>query len=120
MVHAELSPPRRPAYRSPSRYIGEIGEKLEALRLNILFVKQQVDTYKPDFYIDQRILAADSQGNRYIVTEKAAGKSQTPKALSCFSRQFSPGMDITLSARVMGHYESRGVKYTRLGYVKYG
>ena len=49
-----------------------------------------------------------------------AGRSQTPKALSCFSRQLSPGMEITLSARVMGHYESQGVKYTRLGYVKYG
>ena len=90
------------------------------LRLKILYVKQQVDTYKPDFYIDQRILAADSQGNRYTFTEKAAGRSQTPKALSCFSRQLSPGMEITLSARVMGHYESQGVKYTRLGYVKYG
>ena len=45
---------------------------------------------------------------------------ETPKALSCFSRQLSPGMEITLSARVMGHYESQGVKYTRLGYVKYG
>lgn len=120
VVHAELSPPRRPAYRSPSRYVGEKGEKLEALRLKILYVKQQVDTYKPDFYIDQRILAADSQGNRYTFTEKAAGRSQTPKALSCFSRQLSPGMEITLSARVMGHYESQGVKYTRLGYVKYG
>ena len=120
VVHAELSPPRRPAYRSPSRYVGEKGKKLEALRLKILYVKQQVDTYKPDFYIDQRILAADSQGNRYTFTEKAAGRSQTPKALSCFSRQLSPGMEITLSARVMGHYESQGVKYTRLGYVKYG
>ena len=39
--------------------------------------------------------------------------------MSCFSRQLSPGMDIMLSARVMGHYESQGVKYTRLGYVKY-
>jgi hypothetical protein len=33
VVHAELSPPRRPAYRSPSRYVGEKGKKLEALRL---------------------------------------------------------------------------------------
>ena len=36
VVHAELSPPRRPAYRSPSRYVGEKGKKLEALRLKIL------------------------------------------------------------------------------------
>ncbi len=119
-VHAELGPPRRPDRRPPGRYVGEKGEKLEGLRLKILHVEQQVDTYKPDFYIDQRVLAADGQGNRFTFTEKAAGRSQTPKALSCFSRSFSPGMEITLSARVMGHYESRGVKYTRLGYVKYG
>lgn len=118
-IHAELTPPKRAAYRSASRFVGEKGDRLKGLRLKVLYVKQQVDTYKPDFYIDQRILAADAEGNRFTFTEKAAGRSQTPKALSCFSRAFAPGMEITLSARVMGHYESHGVKYTRLGYVKY-
>ena len=119
LIHAELTPPRRAVYRSPSRFVGEKGDRLEGLRLKVLYAKQQVDTYKPDFYIDQRILAADAEGNRFMFTEKAAGRSQTPKALSCFSRAFSPGMEVTLSARVLGHYESHGVKYTRLGYVKY-
>ena len=118
-IHAELTPPKRAAYRSASRFVGEKGDRLKGLRLKVLYVKQQVDTYKPDFYIDQRILAADAEGNRFTFTEKAAGRSQTPKALSCFSRAFSPGMEVTISARVMGHYESHGVKYTRLGYVKY-
>lgn len=119
IIHAELTPPRRPVYRSSSRYVGEKGDRLKDLHLKVLYVKQQVDTYKPDFYIDQRVLAADTEGNRFTFTEKAGGRSLTPKALSCFSRTFSPGMEITLSARVMGHYESQGVKYTRLGYVKY-
>ena len=120
LIHAELTPPRQTVYRSPSQFVGRKGDHLEGIRLKVLYVKQQVDTYKPDFYIDQRILAADEAGNRFTFTEKAAGRSQTPKALSCFSRAFVPGMEVTLSARVLGHYESRGVKYTRLGYVKYG
>ena len=120
-IHSELSPPRQNTYRSPSRFVGEKGKNLSDLHLKVVFVKLQVDTYKPDFYIDQRVIAADSAGNRYAFTEKAAGRSQTPKALSCFSRSLTPGMNITLrSAKVMEHYESRGVKYTRLGYVKYG
>ena len=120
-IHAELSPPRRATYYSPSQFVGTKGEKLPRMTLKVLYVKQQVDTYKPDFYIDQRVIAADRLGNRFTFTEKAAGRSQTPKALSCFSRAFLPGMEITLeSAKVMGHYESRGVKYTRLGYLKLG
>ena len=119
-IHAELSPPRRATYHSPSQFVGTKGTRLPRMTLKVLYVKQQVDTYKPDFYIDQHVIAADRLGNRYTFTEKAAGRSQTPKALSCFSRAFSPGMEITLeSAKVMGHYESRGVKYTRLGFLKY-
>ena len=119
-IHAELTPPQRNTYRSHSQYVGQKGETLTGLTLKVLYVKQQVDTYKPDFYIDQCVLAADKDGNRYTFTEKAAGRSQTPKALSCFSRAFAPGMNIQLkSARVMQHYESHGVKYTRIGYIKY-
>lgn len=119
-IHAELTPPRRPTYRSPSRFVGQKGDKLTGLRLKVVYVRQQVDTHKPDFYIDQSVLAVDAEGNRYTFTEKAAGRSQTPKALSCFSRAFAPGMEVRLkSARVMRHYESQGVKYTRIGYVRY-
>lgn len=119
-IHAELTPPRRAVYHSPSEFVGQKGDKLSDLVLKVLFVKQQVDTYKPDFYIDQRVLAVDERGNRYSFTEKAAGRSLTPKALNCYSRTFAVGGTLGIrSAKVMEHYESRGVKYTRLGYVKY-
>lgn len=119
-VHPELSPPRQARYPSPSQYVGQKGDKLENLSLKVLYVKYQVDTYKPDFYIDQRILAVDANGCRYSFTEKAGGRSQTPKALSCHSRSFMVGQNLVLrSAKVLAHYESHGVKYTRLGYVKY-
>lgn len=120
LVHPELSPPSQVRYQSQSQYVGQKGDKLEHLRLKVLYVKYQVDTYKPDFYIDQRILAVDANGCRYSFTEKAGGRSQTPKALSCHSRSFMIGQDLVLrSAKVLAHYESHGVKYTRLGYVKY-
>lgn len=120
LVHPELSPPRQARYPSPSQYVGQKGDKLENLSLKVLYVKYQVDTYKPDFYIDQRILAVDANGCRYSFTEKAGGRSQTPKALSCHSRSFMMGQNLVLrSAKVLAHYESHGVKYTRLGYVKY-
>ncbi|HIY36917.1 MAG TPA: hypothetical protein H9972_09390 [Candidatus Paraprevotella stercorigallinarum] len=119
-IHPELSPPRQIRYQSQSEFVGQKGDKLENLNLKVLYVKYQVDTYKPDFYIDQRILAVDAAGCRYSFTEKAGGRSQTPKALSCHSRSFMVGQNLVLrSARVMAHYESHGVKYTRLGYVKY-
>lgn len=119
-VHPELSPPRQARYPSPSQYVGQKGDKLENLSLKVLYVKYQVDTYKPDFYIDQRILAVDANGCRYSFTEKAGGRSQTPKALSCHSRSFMVGQNLVFrSAKVLAHYESHGVKYTRLGYVKY-
>lgn len=119
-IHAELASPRRVAYRSASEFVGQKGGVLADLKLKVLFVGQQVDTYKPDFYIDQRVLAADERGNRFCFTEKAAGRSLTPKVLNCYSRTFAAGETVFIrSARVMEHYESRGVKYTRLGYVKY-
>ena len=119
-IHPELSPPRQIRYQSQSEFVGPKGDKLENLNLKVLYVKYQVDTYKPDFYIDQRILAVDAAGCRYSFTEKAGGRSQTPKALSCHSRSFMVGQNLVLrSAKVMAHYESHGVKYTRLGYVKY-
>lgn len=121
LIHSELSPPQQPRRQSKSEFVGQKGDKLNNIELTILSVKRQVDTYKPDFYIDQRIIAADKDCNRYSFTEKAGGRSLTPNALSCHSRSFIVGTSIMLkSAKVLNHYESYGVKYTRLGYLKYG
>lgn len=119
-IHAELIPPRPTQNRTVSEYVGQKGDKLSALHLRIISVKRQVDTYKPDFYIDQRVLATDEKGNRFCFTEHAGGRSQTPNALSCHSRAMVVGTDLLLSsAKVLGHYESFGTKYTRIGYIKY-
>lgn len=82
-------------------------------------MRKQVDGYKADFYVDQNVLAADRDGNRFVFLVKAAGRSLSPNELSCHSRLVENGETLhVLSAKVMSHYESRGVRYTRLGYVK--
>lgn len=120
VVHFELtvSKPRIP---SVSRPVGAVGEKLTDLRLTVLNVRKQVDTYRPDFYVDQNVLAADRDGNRFLFLVKAAARSLTPNQLSCRSRRMDPQQELHLvSAKVLSHFESRGVAYTRLGYIKWG
>ena len=106
---------------SVSHFVGEKGGKLKELLLKVINVRKQVDTYKPDFFVDQNVLAADRDGNRFVFLVKAAGRSLSPNELSCHSRMIEHGETLhILSAKVMSHYESRGVRYTRLGYVKLG
>ncbi len=117
-VHFELTVQKR-RISSVSRFVGEKGDRLTGLEVTVLNVRLQVDTYKPDFYVDQNVLAADRDGNRFIFLVKAAGQSLTPNALYCGSRKVERQQRLRLvSAKVMGHYESHGVKYTRLGYVR--
>lgn len=92
---------------------------MKDLQVTVLNVRLQVDTYKPDFFVDQNVLAADRDGNRFTFLVKARARSLTPNALSCRSRQIQPQEFLhLLSAKVMSQYESHGVRYTRLGYVK--
>lgn len=104
---------------SVSHFVGEKGENIKGILLKVINVKKQVDVYKVDFYVDQNVLAADRDGNRFVFLVKAAGRSLSPNQLSCHSRVIVNGeMLHLLSAKIMSHYESRGVRYTRLGYVK--
>ena len=49
-----------------SRFIGGKGEKLVDLHLEVLGVRLQLDSYKTrDYYVDQSVLAADADGNRF-------------------------------------------------------
>ena len=50
--------------------MGQIGETLREQYLTVLNVRLQVDRYKPDFYVDQQVLAADRDGNRFYPTDK--------------------------------------------------
>lgn len=118
-VHFELTVHKN-HISSVSHFVGEKGEKLKGLLLKVLNVRFQVDCYKPDFYVDQNILAVDRDGNRFVFIVKAGGRSLSPKELSCYSKAVQTGDNIhVLSAKVMSHYESKGVRYTRLGYVKF-
>ena len=117
-VHFELTVQKRKV-SSVSHFVGDKGDKLFHIDLVVLNVRLQVDTYKPDFYVDQNVLAADRDGNRFTFLVKAAGSSLTPKVLHCRSRKIEQHQQIQLaSAKIMGHYERHGVKYTRLGYVR--
>lgn len=117
-VHFELTAQKR-KISSVSRFVGQIGEILREQYLTVLNVRLQVDRYKPDFYVDQQVLAADRDGNRFTLLIKAKGKSMSPEILSCYTRKISIQEVLHLaSAKIMSHYESRGVQYTRLGYVK--
>ena len=97
-VHFELTIQKK-HISSVSRYIGEVGDKLKDMFLTVL--------------------NADRDGNRFTFFVKAAARSQTPNALSCHSRKINTHEVLHLSsAKIMAHYESKGVHYTRLGYVK--
>lgn len=118
VVHFELTVQKR-HISSVSRNVGQIGEQLKELFLSVLNVRLRVDTYKPDFYVDQSVLAADRDGNRFIFTVKAGGRSLSPNVLSCHSKKILIHERLHLiSAKVMSHYEKYGVCYTRLGYVR--
>lgn len=105
-----------------SRFIGRPGEKLADLRLEVIGVRLQPDAYKvAGYYVDQSVLAADADGNRYTFIIKAAAASLSPDVLSCYSKRITPRESLYVaSAKVLSHYESRGVKYTRIGYLKFG
>ena len=119
VVHFELNVTKK-HIAAVSQYVGKAGDKLTDLHLTVVNVRLQVDTYKPDFYVDQNVLAADRDGNRFVFLVKAAGKSLTPYRLNCRSCVLEKQQEIRIaSAKVMSQYESRGVKYTRIGYVKF-
>lgn len=102
-----------------SRYIGTVGEKLKDLHLTVITVRLQVDSYKPDYFVDQHVLAADMDGNRFSFVVKAAARSLAPDILSCYTCKINVKEQLhLLSAKVLSHYESRGIRYTRLGYIK--
>lgn len=103
-----------------SKFIGKVGEKLTDLHLTVLSVRLQVDTYKSDYFVDQNILATDMDGNRFSFIVKAAARSLSPDMLSCYSRKITPKDQLhLLSAKILSHYEGKGIRYNRIGYVKF-
>jgi hypothetical protein len=104
-----------------SRFIAQPGEKLADLHLEVLGVRLQLDAYKvKGYYVDQSVLAADADGNRFAFMIKAAAPSMSPDLLSPYSKKITPKDTLYIkSAKVLSHYESRGIKCTRIGYLKF-
>ena len=104
-----------------SRFIGGKGEKLVDLHLEVLGGRLQLDSYKThDYYVDQSVLAADADGNRFSFVIKAAAPSLTPDTLNCYTKKINQRDTLYIkSAKVLSHYESKGVKCTRIGYLKF-
>ena len=104
-----------------SRFIGQPGERLTDLHLEVLGTRLQLDAYKTTgYYVDQSVLAADADGNRYTFIIKAAASSMSPEMLSCYTKKINPHESLYIkSAKVLSHYESKGIKYTRIGYLRF-
>lgn len=91
------------------------------MHLEVLGVRLQLDSYKThDYYVDQSVLAADADGNRFSFVIKAAAPSLTPDTLNCYTKKINQRDTLYIkSAKVLSHYESKGVKCTRIGYLKF-
>lgn len=61
--------------------------------------------------MDQSVLAADADGNRYTFIIKAAASSMSPDMLSCYTKKINVHESLYLkSAKVLSHYENKGIK----------
>lgn len=115
-------------YKKPfSHHVGSPGEKLTHLELTITRVRVEDDSFKTRlidgieyFYVDQLITAVDSVGNLFVFTVKARDRSLVSRTLSPGTHAYQVGEKIRLeSAKVLKHFESHQVKYTRLGYLRF-
>lgn len=109
-----------------SRFVGEIDEKLTDLHLTIRRVKIEDNPYKTSiirgtthFYVDQKIIAADDSENLFFFTIRATDRSLESGKLSNSDHAYTVGEKLHIrSAKVIKHYASRNIRYTKLGYVK--
>lgn len=109
-----------------SRFIGTIDEKLNDLHLSVRRVKVEDNPYKTrsvrgttHFYVDQKIVASDESGNLFFFTIRASDRSLESGKLSNADHAYQTGEIMHIrSAKVIKHYTSRNIRYTKLGYIK--
>ena len=109
-----------------SRFIGTIDEKLNDLHLSVRWVKVEDNPYKTrsvrgttHFYVDQKIVASDESGNLFFFTIRASDRSLESGKLSNADHAYQAGEIMHIrSAKVIKHYTSRNIRYTKLGYIK--
>lgn len=124
-VYFDLHTPRKYKVHT-SQYIGNPGEKITNLSLVVVRVRIEDDPYKTRmvrgtqyFYVDQIVTAIDTGGNLFNFLIKAPDRSLQSRMLSPYAHPYQAGEKIFLSsAKVMKHFESHNVKYTRLGFIK--
>ncbi len=118
----------RKKYKTPtSSFVGTPGNKLTNLNLTITKVRIEDDPYKTRiengstyFYVDQLITAIDTEKNLFLFTYKAKERSFESHVLSCYTHAYRVEEKIHLSsAKILKHIEIRGIKYTKLGYIKF-
>lgn len=110
-----------------SQYLGKVGDKLANLTLKITKVRLEDDPYRtyvdgtnPLFYVRQRITAVDRDGNLVYITLSSRNPSRVSGQLPSLEHAYQPGEFIRIaSARIAATFESHGIRYTRLNYVKF-
>lgn len=124
-VYQDLNTSR--AHKVPmSRFVGTLNEKLSDLHLTIQRVKAEDNPYKTrvirgttHFYVDQKIVATDESGNLFFFTIRATDRSLESGKLSNADHAYQTGETLHIhSAKVIKHYTSRNIRYTKLGYIK--
>lgn len=124
-VHQDLHTSR--THKAPiSCFVGTIDEKLNDLKLIILRIKVEDNPYKTrvirgttHFYVDQKIVATDESGNLFFFTVRATDRSLESGKLSNADHAYLVGEIMHIrSAKVIKHYTSRNIRYTKLGYIK--
>lgn len=125
-IHLDLMTRRAKEIRNRGRYLGEPGDKLVNLKLKVVRVRLEDDPYKtkvygntPQFFVKQKLMLNDADGNLVIMSISSKNPSGTSCTLSGFEHEYRPGEIVYVtSARVSHRYESYGRKYTCLNHVK--
>lgn len=111
---------------SAGHFLGKVDEKLTNLTLRVVHVKVEDNPYKthvlngvPQFYTQQYLILEDTDGDKVVILFNSSQPSTQSETLPPMDHAFSIGEILQIeSARVAKTYESRGVKFTRLNYVK--
>ena len=109
-----------------SQYLGVKGQTVKDFTLKVTHVRFEDDPYKtgvngnePVFYVNQIVGSTDIHGNRVIIIFPALYPSLVSGQLSALEHAYRAGEILHISsARIFKTFEYRGIKYTRLYYVR--
>ena len=109
-----------------SQYLGVKGQTVKDFTLKVTHVRLEDAPYKtgvngnePVFYVNQIVGSTDIHGNRVIIIFPALYPSLVSGQLSALEHAYRAGEILHISsARIFKTFEYRGIKYTRLYYVR--